>query len=144
MAVLGDSPLGGLLGDCPLGTVPWLHLVAGWGGQFGEHLLRVLTTWVQLQSATKMTLRCLAPAATKRQDATEKIVEIVRSLERDYDTVWGSMVKQTIRRVFPGFNEEYFGHQSFAEALEAAEQAGAIDLDYDEKRGNFVVRTKRS
>jgi hypothetical protein len=84
------------------------------------------------------------PAATKLQDATEKIVEIVRSLERDYDTVWGSMVKQTIRRVFPGFNEEYFGHQSFAEALEAAEQAGAIDLDYDEKRGNYVVRTRRS
>jgi uncharacterized protein (TIGR00288 family) len=84
------------------------------------------------------------PAATKSQDATEKIVEIVRSLERDYDTVWGSMVKQTIRRVFPGFNEEYFGHQSFAEALEAAEKAGAIDLDYDEKRGNFVVRTRRS
>jgi hypothetical protein len=54
------------------------------------------------------------------------------------------MVKQTIRRVFPGFNEEYFGHQSFAEALEAAEKAGAIDLDYDEKRGNFVVRTRRS
>jgi len=83
------------------------------------------------------------PAAAKRDDATEKIVEIVRSLERDYDTVWGSMVKQTIRRVFPGFNEEYFGHQSFAEALEAAQKAGAIELDYDENRGNYIVRTKR-
>ncbi len=84
------------------------------------------------------------PGTEKRDDATEKIVEIVRSLERDYDTVWGSMVKQTIRRVFPGFNEEYFGHQSFAEALEAAEKAGAIELDYDENRGNYIVRTKRA
>jgi len=84
------------------------------------------------------------PAAAKRQDANEKIVEIVRSLERDYDTVWGSMVKQTIRRVFPGFNEEYFGYQSFAEALEAAEESGAIELEYDEKRGNYVVRAKRT
>ena len=83
------------------------------------------------------------PAAAKREDAVEKIVEIVRSLERDYDTVWGSMVKQTIRRVFPGFNEDYFGYQSFAQVLEAVEQAGMIDLDYDEKRGNYVVRTKR-
>jgi hypothetical protein len=54
------------------------------------------------------------------------------------------MVKQTIRRVFPGFNEEYFGPQSFAEALEAAEKAGTIDLEYDENRGNYVVRTRRS
>ncbi len=84
------------------------------------------------------------PAATKRQDAAEKIVEIVRSLERDYDTVWGSMVKQAIRRVFPGFNEEYFGYRSFAEALEAVEKAGEIDLDYDEERGNYIVRTKRT
>ena len=84
------------------------------------------------------------PAAQKRQDATDKIVEIVRSLERDYDTVWGSMVKQAIRRVFPGFNEEYSGYQSFAEVLESVEKSGHIDLDYDERRGNYVVRTRRS
>jgi hypothetical protein len=81
-------------------------------------------------------------AAQKREEASEKIVKIVRSLERDYDTVWGSMVKQTIRRVYPGFNEDYFGYQSFAEALEAVEGAGDIELD--ERRGNYVVRTKRS
>ncbi len=83
-------------------------------------------------------------ASQKKQDANDKIVEIVRSLERDYDTVWGSMVKQTIRRVFPGFNEEYFGFQSFAEVLESVEKAGGIDLDYDEKRGNYVVRSRRA
>jgi hypothetical protein len=84
------------------------------------------------------------PAAQRRQDANDKIVEIVRSLERDYDTVWGSMVKQTIRRVFPGFNEEYFGYQSFAEVLESVQQAGRIALEFDEGRGNYVVRTRRS
>jgi uncharacterized protein (TIGR00288 family) len=83
-------------------------------------------------------------AAQRREEAADKIVEIVRSLERDYDTVWGSMVKQTIRRVYPGFNEDYFGYQSFAEVLESVEQAGRIDLDYDERRGNYVVRTRRS
>jgi uncharacterized protein (TIGR00288 family) len=93
---------------------------------------------------SKTSSKKATPAAAKSRDATDKIVEIVRSLERDYDTVWGSMIKQTIRRVFPGFNEEYFGHQSFAEALEAAEKTGAIVLDYDEKRGNYVVRSKRS
>jgi uncharacterized protein (TIGR00288 family) len=80
----------------------------------------------------------------RADDAGEKLVEIVRSLERDYDTVWGSMVKQTIRRVFPGFNEEYFGHARFAELLEDLRSKGLIELEYDEKRGNYVVRTPRA
>jgi uncharacterized protein (TIGR00288 family) len=83
-------------------------------------------------------------AAQKREEVVDKVVEIVRSLERDYDTVWGSMVKQAIRRVYPGFNEDYFGYQSFAETLEAVENSGKIELEFDERRGNYVVRTKRS
>jgi uncharacterized protein (TIGR00288 family) len=41
----------------------------------------------------------------KKNEALERIVEITQSLGRDYDTVWGSMIKQTIKRVYPGFNE---------------------------------------
>ena len=77
-------------------------------------------------------------------DAGEKILQIVRSLERDYDTVWGSMVKQATRRVFPGFNEEYYGQASFAQLLENLREAGHIELEFDEKRGNYVVRSPRS
>jgi uncharacterized protein (TIGR00288 family) len=109
-----------------------------------DDLIRVAEKAEKAEKPAKTSSKKATPAASKSQDATEKIVEIVRSLERDYDTVWGSMIKQTIRRVFPGFNEEYFGHQSFAEALESAEKSGAIVLDYDEKRGNYVVRSKRT
>ncbi|MFQ5418701.1 MAG: NYN domain-containing protein [Myxococcota bacterium] len=84
-----------------------------------------------------------APAKRKREDAADKVVQIVRSLERDYDTVWGSMVKQTIRRVFPGFNEEYYGQSNFAAILEDAAEIGAIEIEFDDKRGNYVVRSKR-
>jgi hypothetical protein len=84
-----------------------------------------------------------APAKRKRDDSSEKILEIVLSLERDYDTVWGSMVKQTIRRVFPGFNEEYYGHASFTALLENVADQGVISLEYDDKRGNYIVRSKR-
>ncbi len=84
-----------------------------------------------------------APKSTeKKTDAIEKLVEIVASLERDYDVVWGSMVKQTIRRVHPGFNEEYYGYPSFPALLEDARDQGAIDLEYDESRGNYIVRSK--
>ena len=77
------------------------------------------------------------------EEAAEKVLQIVRSLERDYDTVWGSMVKQATRRVFPGFNEEYYGHASFADLLEDLREKGHLEIDFDEKRGNYVVRSPR-
>jgi uncharacterized protein (TIGR00288 family) len=80
--------------------------------------------------------------ADKKQEAITKLVQIIRSLERDYDPVWGSMAKQAIRRVYPGFNEEYYGYSSFVALLEDAEAQDYIDLEYDEKRGNYMVRTQ--
>ncbi|MCH8131838.1 MAG: NYN domain-containing protein [Myxococcales bacterium] len=79
----------------------------------------------------------------KMQEAADRVLEIVRSLERDYDTVWGSMVKQATRRVFPGFNEEYYGCASFADLLVALQKLGHIDLEFDEARGNYIVRSPR-
>ena len=83
-----------------------------------------------------------APASRddKKEEGVLKLVQIVRSLERDYDPVWGSMIKQTIRRVYPGFNEEYYGYASFTALLEDARARDYIDLEYDEKRGNYMVR----
>jgi uncharacterized protein (TIGR00288 family) len=82
--------------------------------------------------------------AEKEDEALEKVVEIIRSLELDYDPLWGSIIKQTIRRVYPGFNESYYGYRSFGDLLEAAEQKGLIEIDYDEGRGNYKVRLKAS
>ena len=41
------------------------------------------------------------------------------------DTIWGSMVKQALKRRKPGFNESYYGFRSFNDLLEEARQAGA-------------------
>jgi len=76
----------------------------------------------------------------KRQEGVDELMEIVRSLTVDYDPLWGSMVKQTIRRVNPGFNESYFGYATFAELLKEAEELGSISLEYDSNRGNYKVR----
>jgi uncharacterized protein (TIGR00288 family) len=81
-------------------------------------------------------------AKKESENAMDQLIEIVRSLERDYDTLWGSMIKQTIRRVYPGFNESQAGYQSFSELLEGAEERGLLHLDYDEGRGNYRVRLK--
>jgi hypothetical protein len=69
------------------------------------------------------------------------VVEIVRSLETDYDPLWGSMVKQTIRRVHPGFSEQYYGFGTFSDLLERAADRKLLRLEYDDRRGNYKVRS---
>jgi hypothetical protein len=60
----------------------------------------------------------------------------------DYDPIWGSLIKQTIRRVHPGFSEAYYGYRSFAELLQDAKKRGLVELEYDKARGNFKVMLK--
>ena len=76
----------------------------------------------------------------KKQEAFDRVLEVLHSVEQDYDTLWGSMLKQAIRRVFPGFNEGYYGYRSFSNLLEDIKAKGLIELDYDESRGNYKVR----
>lgn len=76
----------------------------------------------------------------KKNEALDDLMDIVHSLERDYEPLWGSLVKQTIRRVHPGFNEEYYGYASFTELLEEASAQGLVELEYDKARGNYIVR----
>jgi len=77
--------------------------------------------------------------ADKKQEAIERVMEIIRSLEFDYDPLWGSLIKQAIRRVYPGFNEEYYGYRSFWDLLKDCEKEGYIELEHDASRGNYKV-----
>ena len=80
----------------------------------------------------------------KKSEAMEWLVETVASLAEDYQAPWGSMVKQTLKRVHPGFNEVYYGYRDFAELLEDAEDRALVELDWDDKRGNYQVRLAKS
>lgn len=77
----------------------------------------------------------------KQDEAMEMLTEIVSSLENDYDPLWGSLIKQTLRRVHPGFTEGYYDFKSFSAMLKEAEKRKLIRLDYDESRGNYAVKT---
>ena len=81
-----------------------------------------------------------APVRDDRQDeAIDKLMQVVASLEADYDPLWGSLVKQTLRRVDPGFHERNYGFKSFTDLMEEAQSAGLITWLYDEERGNYKV-----
>jgi uncharacterized protein (TIGR00288 family) len=72
-------------------------------------------------------------------DAIDLMLEIVENLSKDYDAVWGSMIKQALRRVHPDFNEVSAGYRNFADLLQEAEREGCVRLEYDERRGNYRV-----
>jgi hypothetical protein len=82
-------------------------------------------------------------AEDKKQEAVDRVLEVIHSVEQDYDPLWGSTLKQAIRRVHPGFNEGYYGYGSFSDLLEDIKGKGLIDLEYDESRGNYKVRAKK-
>ncbi|MGH8712766.1 MAG: NYN domain-containing protein [Casimicrobiaceae bacterium] len=84
-----------------------------------------------------------ADAGGRQQEAIDIIVSTVEALVSERggdDKIWGSMVKQAVKRVRPGFNESYYGFRSFNGMLEAAAQAGSLKLERDEKSGGYIVR----
>ncbi len=79
----------------------------------------------------------------KKQEALDLILETVEALggERGEDEkIWGSMVKQALKRRKPGFNEAYYGFRSFNTLLEEAQARHLLKLERDEKSGGYVIR----
>jgi hypothetical protein len=82
-------------------------------------------------------------APDKRQDAIDLILETMEALlaERgEEDKIWGSMVKQALKRRQPGFNESYYGFRSFSALLEEAAKRQLLALEHDEKSGGYILR----
>ena len=81
-------------------------------------------------------------ADERRQEGVDLVVATIEDLfaERDAEEkVWGSMVKQAIKRRKPGFNESYHGFRTFGAMLEEARDRGLIALEFDAKSGGYII-----
>ncbi len=58
----------------------------------------------------------------------------------DQEKLWGSMVKQALKRRRPEFNESYYGFDSFSKLLEEAQARSQVDLELDERSGGYIIR----
>ena len=79
----------------------------------------------------------------KRQEAMDLVVETVGALiaERgEGEKIWGSMVKQALKRRDPGFNESYYGFKAFSDLLDEAAKRKLLTLERDDKSGGYVIR----
>jgi len=77
------------------------------------------------------------------QDALELIVDTLEAFAEERgenEPIWGSMIKQAIKRRNPGFNERAYGFRSFNELLADAEKRGLLTLRAAEISGGYMVR----
>ncbi len=75
-------------------------------------------------------------------EAIDLILETAEDLIADQgerQKLWASMVKQTLKRRRPGFNERFYGVRSFGELLEEAQRRGLMKLELDERSGSYVI-----
>jgi uncharacterized protein (TIGR00288 family) len=97
-------------------------------------------------SAAGPASRAAAPPETKGADPSEALDLVAETLDAvteergENEPIWGSMIKQAIKRRHPGFNERFYGFRSFNDLLADAEKRGLLSLRPDEKSGGYTVR----
>ncbi len=85
--------------------------------------------------------RKLQGVSEKERDALGRVMNAIHALVRqDKEVIWSSMIKQTIKRKHPQFNEQYYGYRSFSQLLQEAEKKKLIQMERDTRSGSYIVR----
>jgi uncharacterized protein (TIGR00288 family) len=88
--------------------------------------------------ALSPTLNSQLPEAKRK--AFELLMESLLALRRENkEVLWSSMVKDTMKRKKPSFNEAYHSYRTFSELLEDAQREGLLELDTDKRSRTYVV-----
>jgi len=83
-------------------------------------------------------------AGDRKAEALDLVLETIEALfaERGAEEkIWGSMVKQALKRRQPGFNESYYGFRSFGKLLDEAQSRKLLELEPDEKSGGVIIKS---
>jgi uncharacterized protein (TIGR00288 family) len=76
----------------------------------------------------------------KQAEVFKLLIDSIKALMRENkEILWGSMVKQTMQRKKPTFNEEYYGYNTFSDLLEDAQKNEVIKIKKDTKSGTYVI-----
>ena len=76
----------------------------------------------------------------KKAEVFKLLIDSIKALMRENkEILWGSMVKQTMQRKKPTFNEEYYGYNTFSDLLEDAQSNNIIKIKRDIKSGSYVI-----
>ena len=76
----------------------------------------------------------------EKRPVFQLLIESIIALMRDKDILYSSMVKETMKRKRPAFNEGRYGYRAFGELLEDAQKYGVVILAEDARSGAYVVK----
>lgn len=75
-----------------------------------------------------------------KEEALDMVLDTAEALFRERDeNLWGSMVKQTLKRKKPHFSETFYGYRNFSDLLEHAEKLGLLEIKKDDKSGGYLI-----
>jgi uncharacterized protein (TIGR00288 family) len=84
------------------------------------------------------TLNAQLPESKRKAFAL--LLESLLALRRENkEVLWSSMIKDTMKRKKPSFNEAYHGYRTFSELLEDAAKENLVELDTDKRSRTYVV-----
>jgi len=98
------------------------------------------TTAASLPSAKPVEGENEGPSLEKAFDLVAETLEAITQEREADEPIWGSMIKQAIKRLNPGFNERAYGFRSFNDLLLEMQKRGLLKLEADEKSGGYRVQ----
>ena len=76
----------------------------------------------------------------RKREVYALLIDACRALRREnHENLYASMIKETMKRKKPSFDESYYGYRSFTHLLEDADNAGVVDIERNPKSGTYVV-----
>ncbi len=93
-----------------------------------------------LVKQTSRTPRRMGKLPKKQRECFQLVLDAIAALERENkEIIWGSMVKQTIKRKLPSFSEAAYGYARFNELLEDAAKAELVKISKDARSGSYSI-----
>jgi uncharacterized protein (TIGR00288 family) len=76
----------------------------------------------------------------RKRSVFQLLLDSLLALRRENkEVLWSSLVKETMKRKKPSFNESYYGYRTFSELLQDAQREGMIAIEIDERSRSYKV-----
>src|SRR4028119_876578 len=94
----------------------------------------------QEQDDQQIATNLAAELPDRKREVYTLLIEACNALRREnHEVLYASMIKDTMKRKKPSFDESYYGYRSFTHLLEDADDSGLVDIERNPKSGTYVV-----
>lgn len=92
------------------------------------------------QFATDLNAYFPASMSEKQREVFALLLDSCAALQREnHEVLYASMIKDTMKRKKPSFDESYYGYRSFTHLLEDGDNLGLVDIERSPKSGTYMV-----